>query len=38
VSCPSSESEFRPRVAGLTVWWVVGATWGVAREFILRVF
>jgi hypothetical protein len=29
VSCPSSEAEFRPRVARPTVWWAVGATWAV---------
>jgi hypothetical protein len=29
VSCPSSEAEFRPRVAGPTVWWAVGATCAV---------
>jgi hypothetical protein len=23
---PSNEAEFRPRVAGPTVWWAVGAT------------
>jgi hypothetical protein len=26
VSCPSSEAEFRPRVAGPTVCWAAGAT------------
>jgi hypothetical protein len=26
VSYPSSEAEFRPRVAGPTVWWATGAT------------
>jgi hypothetical protein len=26
VSCPSSEAEFRPRVAGPTVWWAAGTT------------
>jgi hypothetical protein len=26
VPCPSSEAEFRPRMAGPTVWWAAGAT------------
>jgi hypothetical protein len=26
---PSSEVEFRPRVARPTVWWAVGATWAM---------
>jgi hypothetical protein len=30
VLCPSSEAEFRPRVAGPTVWWAVGATEAVS--------
>jgi hypothetical protein len=30
VPCPSSEAEFRPRVAGPTVWWAVAATGAVS--------
>jgi hypothetical protein len=26
VPCPSSEAEFRPRVAGLSAWWAARAT------------
>jgi hypothetical protein len=33
-SCPSSEAEFCPRVAGPTVWWAVGAI----RAVGLRVY